>query len=155
MNFRCAAGSRKTRPKTAHRKEVVDHHEMMSLRGFDFRDVKLSAIRARGNARNPFEQAAKKSWIFIAHVPADLIHWYPCSLEPPLRLFYAQPLNVIDGRVPGGALEAPFEAALRNARDARSLLDGIGHGEVVRKPVLRLMNRGIAVIGNRLEYGVG
>jgi hypothetical protein len=68
--------------------------EMMSLSDFDFRDVKLSPIRARGDARDPFEQPAKKRRVFVTHIPADLIHRRMRSFEPPLRLFHAQSLNV-------------------------------------------------------------
>jgi hypothetical protein len=49
--------------------------------------VKLSPISARGDARNPFEQPAKKRRVFVTHIPADLIHRRMRSFEPPLRLF--------------------------------------------------------------------
>src|SRR6185312_3287435 len=104
MNSRCAADREKlSSTENCPPQGGVEHPEMMSLSDFDFRDVKFSPIRARGDARDPFEQPAKKRRVFVTHIPADLIHRRMRSFEPPLRLFHAQSLNVIDGRVAGGA----------------------------------------------------
>src|SRR5688572_25093873 len=127
----------------------------LCLTDFNLGDVKLAPIRARSYACDPFEEPAKKGRVFVPHVPADLVHRRARSLEPPLRFLDAQPLNIIDGRVPGGAFEAPLETALRNTGDARGLLDGIAHGGVAGEPALRLFNRGVAMTGHRLEYDIG
>ena len=62
--------------------------------------MKFPPIRSGRDAGDSFEEPAKKRRIFIADVPADLIHRRTRSLEPPFRLFDTQPLNVIDRRVP-------------------------------------------------------
>jgi hypothetical protein len=88
------------------------------LSDFNLGYMKLAAIRARSYARDPFEEPAKKRRVFVAHLPAYLIHRHARSFEPALCVFVAQPLDVIDGRVAGGAFEAAREAALGNAGDA-------------------------------------
>jgi len=53
--------------------------------------------------------------------------------------------------VPGCAFESPLETSLRNAGDARGLLDGIGDGEVAAEPALRFVNCGVAMTDYGLE----